>query len=432
MKFTDKSVARILATNKREEISDGSGLNLICRVGAKVAKGEPAKTYYWRGRVPSGEIKRIPIGRTDLISSSKARDVAREYTNQVRNGQDPHELWRKAAAVTAPVEVMTVSVAWEHYTKAKCARHRSLHTMKQCFVREVEPAIGAIEITQVTDDELGALLARLTAVAKNKGLAAHKIMNPFFAWASAASQGRSITGLRTNQMLHVGKPSANYKPRTRKLNEREIAALLKACYQLRTQKRFERQDKRHAPTRELVAVRRWAAGIEVLLRTGQRSSEILDMVESELDWTTATFTIPAERFKTGVEHALPLPPQVMELLKVVERPDQSERIFQRLGARSRNLALIVAKTSEIMGAPVKFSPHDLRRTFATFMQEAWDEASDRPLVDEVEIEATLGHTTKGVKRHYNQSQLMRSKGRVLMAWNKYLDSLVQPTPMPVD
>ena len=51
MRFTDKTVSKIPATNERQEISDGSGVGLMVRIGIKGANGDAAKTYYWRGRV---------------------------------------------------------------------------------------------------------------------------------------------------------------------------------------------------------------------------------------------------------------------------------------------------------------------------------------------------------------------------------------------
>lgn len=425
MKLTTKFIKDLKATNVRQEIAETIGTGLMVRVGIKTAKDDTTKTLYWRGRVPTGEIKRIKIARFGAMDVDDARVIAMDYSRMVRRGEDPFEASQKAKAAPK-AEVMTVTNAFDLYMALMCSQHRSADAMQKTFARDIQPTLGATAITVVTEDDLGALLATLTLKFKGKGLNAYKLVNPFFKWASDASQGRSMTGLKVNPMLNVGKPCANPKPRTRKLNEKEIAALLQACYQLRTTKRFERKDKRHAPTRELVAVRRWAVAIEVLLRTGQRTSDILDMVESELDFETGVLTIPEARYKPGTAHVLPLPSQALELLKVVERPDNNERFFQRVGAKQRNLKVITKRMEELLGHSVAWSPHDLRRTFTTMMQEIWDEEAGRPLVDDVEIEATLGHTVKGVRRHYSQSLLMRSKARVLAAWNEYLDDLERP------
>jgi integrase len=63
-----------------------------------------------------------------------------------------------------------------------------------------------------------------------------------------------------------------------------------------------------------------------------------------------------------------------------------------------------------------FTPHDLRRTAATFMAEMGT-------MDEV-IDAILNHAKQGVIKVYNQYRYDKEKQAALEAWERKLTSIV--------
>jgi integrase len=63
-----------------------------------------------------------------------------------------------------------------------------------------------------------------------------------------------------------------------------------------------------------------------------------------------------------------------------------------------------------------FTPHDLRRTAATFMAEMGT-------MDEV-IDATLNHVKSGVIKVYNQYRYEKEKQAVLDKWGRRLQSIL--------
>lgn len=66
---------------------------------------------------------------------------------------------------------------------------------------------------------------------------------------------------------------------------------------------------------------------------------------------------------------------------------------------------------------VTFTPHDLRRTAATFMAEQGE-------MDEV-IDAILNHTKQGIIRTYNTYRYDKEKQAALETWTNKLLSLVR-------
>jgi integrase len=63
-----------------------------------------------------------------------------------------------------------------------------------------------------------------------------------------------------------------------------------------------------------------------------------------------------------------------------------------------------------------FTPHDLRRTAATFMAEAKE-------MDEV-IDAVLNHVKQGVIKIYNQYRYDKEKQKALETWERKLNSVI--------
>jgi integrase len=64
----------------------------------------------------------------------------------------------------------------------------------------------------------------------------------------------------------------------------------------------------------------------------------------------------------------------------------------------------------------QFTPHDLRRTAATFMSQLGE-------MDEV-IDAVLNHTKKGIIKTYNQNRYDREKQTALEAWARKLQAII--------
>lgn len=188
--------------------------------------------------------------------------------------------------------------------------------------------------------------------------------------------------------------------------------------------------------------------LKLILVTAQRPGEVTGMHTQEIDgqW----WTIPAERAKNGRTHRVYLTPLALELigdLTVID-PENGETIpkgyifpcphkkkVQPMDAHAlpvavrRNLAWSItdAKGKPLYdkdGKPAtenklgidQFTPHDLRRTAATFMAQMG-------YMDEV-IDAVLNHTKQGVIRVYNLHKYDIEKQKALEAWTRKLTGIV--------
>lgn len=177
--------------------------------------------------------------------------------------------------------------------------------------------------------------------------------------------------------------------------------------------------------------------IRLILVTGQRPGEVIGMHIDELDgrW----WTIPAERSKNKRSHRVYLTNTAIELIgntkgKGFIFPCVDSKKIQPMGRLSisqvvsRNLAVpVLVKGEPVFDANRKpvtenklgiadFTPHDLRRTAATYI-------SQLGIMDEI-IDAVLNHTKQGVIRTYNLNRYDKEKKQALEAWERKLQSII--------
>jgi integrase len=192
--------------------------------------------------------------------------------------------------------------------------------------------------------------------------------------------------------------------------------------------------------------------LKLILITVQRPGEVIGIHTNEIegDW----WTIPSERSKNGKAHRVFLVSSAKEIIdqaiaevkkvrKIASDVKYEGHIFpcphkkkvQSIDVHAvaiavhRNLALpLLDKNGNPLfdkdGNPVTenrlkidhFTPHDLRRTGATFMAQANE-------MDEV-IDAVLNHAKQGVIKVYNQYRYDLEKQKALETWERKLDSII--------
>jgi len=187
--------------------------------------------------------------------------------------------------------------------------------------------------------------------------------------------------------------------------------------------------------------------LKLILVTAQRPNEVIGMHTVEIDgqW----WTIPSERSKNGTANRVYLTKTALDLIGDLTVTDEDGEIKPKgyifptphlkksksidahalAVATRRNLAWPVtdAKGKPLFdknGKPAtenkleidQFTPHDLRRTAATFM-------ASMKFMDEV-IDAVLNHKKQGIIKVYNQYRYDTEKQQALEAWERKLDSII--------
>lgn len=171
--------------------------------------------------------------------------------------------------------------------------------------------------------------------------------------------------------------------------------------------------------------------LEFVILTATRSAEVRDATWSEIDWETATWTVPAERSKIRRPHRVPLSTQALHLLDraadLGNDTDSLALVFpgsRRGGPMSGTSLLELVKVADPTA-----TVHGFRSSFRSW---AADNGADRDLA-----EAALAHTVKGVEGAYQRSDLYDRRRALMQQWANYVtrerDALVsEPNRQPCD
>lgn len=151
---------------------------------------------------------------------------------------------------------------------------------------------------------------------------------------------------------------------------------------------------------------------------GQRVREVLEARKDEFDLDAKIWDMPPERVKNGRRHVIPLSERSCSLIRqaMAEAPESPflfphrDRPEEPMHFRSLNRAVTRLCDASGMG---RFTGRDLRRTARTLLSDAE--------VPAYLLDLFLNHGQSGVgQKHYDKSQHMAEKQRVLEKWDTLL------------
>ncbi len=448
LNFTDTRLKALVVAPKgqRYEVMDGLQPGLGVRV-----TDSGHKSFFIRTRIPGrldpktgqptdAPVRRI-VGEVGKVAIDDARATARDWLKMMSRGIDPQEEQRReteAAAAKRRAELASSFRALsEAYLRHKRrAGHRRVDTTEREINRHLVSRWADVPAAQITRRDVTKVIEELADAGKQR--TAHDIFGharSMFGWAIDTGD----FGMEHSPCDRV-KPSrliGAKKFRQRVLTDAELRAYWRA-------------------TRHLG----YPLGpfYRLLLLTGQRLSEVAGMRRRELhpelakllgsgdkiDWprvpaAVKVWTIPPERFKSGLSHIVPLSDVACEVLRGLPVFRKGDHLFTNtLGMRPINgfgqakakldkrmlLALRArARAAGEVTSVVTLEPwvqHDVRRTVRTRL-------SGLRVPQEV-AEMVIGHGKKGLGRVYDQHQFMDEMREALEAWAARLLSIAEPPP----
>jgi len=149
---------------------------------------------------------------------------------------------------------------------------------------------------------------------------------------------------------------------------------------------------------------------ELTVLSAIRTSETLLATWTEVDLSTQTWTIPAERMKAGVEHRVPLSSRCVEILTQAQAlADGSHYVFPgRSGTKPLSgMAFLMALRR--MGRDA-ITTHGFRSSFR-------DWAAERTNFPRAVCEAALAHALKNkTEAAYHRTDLFERRRELMTAW----------------
>jgi len=429
MKFTDKFVMNLKPKDKMYQVRETEGFGVrILTSGLRI--------FFFVYTI-AGKRRQMNLGDYPDVTLGKARDRAADARKALKDGKDPQEIgfeWhrnpereKREAAKKLEEELKNPTVkqlAAEYMQKhAKVNKRESSWTEDERLLnKNVLPAWGERKAKDIKKRDCVALLDAFMdrpALCHNILKLTRKMFN--FAVEKDILEHTPFTGVKAPvQITH----------RERTLSEIEIKALWTT----------------ELPKASISdGVKRI---LKLILLTGQRPGEVAGIHAKEVasNW----WTIPGERAKNKQPHRVFLSSMALELLgqpdesgyyfpsPVVKTDDNDNPIYQHIDENAvayairRNLKDYTPKRP-IKGKTISmvkvaedrkmnmahFTPHDLRRTAATFM-------SQLGFSDEV-IDSVLSHKKTGIIKTYNQNKYDREKQLALVAWERKLNSIITAT-----
>ena len=348
---------------KQRQFIDSGLPGLSLRVGSQ----RRAWTLTYRF---AGMSNKVVLGHWPDMSLSTARTKAAEVQDGLKQGIDP-AVKRKANAASAQ---WTFKAARAEFLRVRGAERRdsTLQNYKAVLTREDVKRLEDRPMLSITWGDVLRVSDALR-VQKKRAMAGQveAIFTGFLHFCAA--RGWVSTDWDRAKRRHAGRQVAD-KPRgrTRTLSDPEIWTF------------WNNLEK--APMTD---------GAKLLLRlvfvTAQRPSDWRLACWKDIDWKATTLVIAADRYKTGVQHTVPLSTLAMELLFDVAFVTQDEAAYVCSpdgGRRCYNRSALTACLRRWFKAQPKlfvkhFTVHDLRRTARALMS--------RIGVDRETAERVLGH-----------------------------------------
>lgn len=392
------------------------------------AGGTKTWTLFYRS---AGEQRRQGLGRYPAVTLREARRKAGAVQDLLDAGKDPRleaERERRAATDARGNTIDAVArrffgeigatdePAGQPTRKGRVRKGsvlRSAGEVKRILEKYILPKIGNRPISDVSRRELIALFDGIADY--HGGIMANRSLS----WT------RRLFSFAIEKAIIDASPCAGIKPpaseteRQRTLSDDEIREVWAAA------------DALAYP---------FGSAFKLILLTATRISEAAQAPWSEFDKDKALWMIPAARYKSQIDHAIPLASAVMHLIFGDSDgngglPVLGDRLFSTRGGKALNsfsymkveLDRVILENRRKTSAKAKPLPHwtahDLRRTVATGM-------GNLGISGEV-IDRCLGHKRSKLARTYNTSEGVPEKRAAFERWARHLAGIVEGRPAKV-
>ena len=388
MKLTAAAVAKLALPQGKAEVfywdDDVPGFGLRLRSGG-------SRNFVLQHRIGRRQ-RRITIGSATALTAAEARAMAVKLYARTRLGEDVAAT--KASAIEARSDTFGAMVNLYLARQRTSLRPRSFIEVERHLARHAQP-LHPLPISEIDRRHVAKLLG---ALGESSGPTAANLtraaLSACFTWLMKEGLCAANPVVATNKHQVAGS-------RERVLTDAELALVWKAAGD----------------------ASQYGSILQTLALTGCRREEIGALKWSELNFATATISLPGERTKNGRPFDIPMSPPLLEILQAQPRREGVDHVFGRAGFRG--WAMAKASLDRRVKIEPRWTLHDIRRTFATLLNE-------RLMVEPAIVESLLNHTVGGVRGVYDRSKHLESRRRALTRWADYLlNALVEDRPAKV-
>jgi integrase len=359
--------------------------------------GSKSWTYHF---TLGGRRVRMTFGSYPATSLAKAHTLADEAKAALEDGRDPR---------TARAKPQALKAICDDWVEREGAKLRTGDDRKATLERLVYPTLGNRPIADIRRSDIVRLLDRVEddsgPVMADQTLA---FLRRVFNWHASRDDD-----FRSPIVRGMARTKPKSRARKRILADDEIRDLWAAL----------------ASAPDLPEC--YPAYVRTVLLTATRRSEAAGMHSTEFEGDL--WTIPGARYKTKLDHVIPLTDAVKALIG--EKPDgingnswfvfsttHGAKGFSGYSKAKRALDAEIAKLREADGRdPMpRWTLHDIRRTARSLMSRA--------KVPSDHAERCLGHVIGGVRETYDRYEYLDEKREAFTALARLVDRIVRGQP----
>jgi len=349
--------------------------------------------------------QRSTLGPYPQMSLADARKRAIEIVDAAEQCIDllaEKEEHKKAAEKAAEIKnAHTVDALLEKYLKAhKSFARPTSHRSCIYEVAHLRHHFGQKSVHDLKRSDVLKMVEEINAVTKVQGNRVWSRTKAFLAWCVMHEiLEHNVCASVTQGHLKRSMVLREETPKDRVLTDEELKAVLLAC------------DGLGYPVG-------WA--VKMILYTACRRNEIFEAPWEWVDLQKGEWLIPAEHYKTKVDHLVPLCRQAKQLLTQVQQLNktvQSPWVFHAIRYPKipfKSFTMVTERISELTGV-TGWTIHDLRRTVRTGMATIG--------VTEDIAERCLGHKGTKIVATYNVYKYRQEKLAAFQKWADHMDAL---------
>jgi integrase len=411
MALTDTKLKSLKARDKAYKLADRDGMYVVVSPKGSVTFRYDYRLAGRRETITLGQYdeyqaslpKRNPedVKYGDPLSLADARDLLARAKNAVKRGESPARA--KADGKREQQESGTFQTFADIWLRDAGLADSTIAMRRSILDRDVLPAFGKRKLEEIESSQVMALAEKIKARgAPATAVHAREIIQQVYRHAQSR-------GLKIDNPADGVKASAiaSFKPRERALSPAEIRTFFTVLDTVGT-----------LPTLKLA--------VKFVLLTMCRKGELLLAKWSEVDFETATWTLPAERMKARRQHVVYLSQQALDLLVGLKTcagsspyilPGRYETDKPMSDATlNRVITTTVEKAQKDGHELPHFCVHDLRRTGSTLLHEAGFNTDW--------IEKCLAHEQKGVRAVYNKAEYADQRRTMLQSWADMVEAWI--------
>ena len=379
------NAAFVRTVNRPGVYGDQHGLRL--RVYKSRKRASISRQWIWRGTV-NGTRRDIGLGGFPYVTLAEARQTAFEYRKIARTGGDPITLRRRPEVPTFEQAAETVigihREGWKDGGKSEMQWRASLRDYAM-------PKLGRKGVDEITTADVMAVLIPHWHTKTETMRRVRQRIGAVMKWAVAQGhRGDNPAGDAIAAALPKG---GSVRQHQRALPFREVGAAL-------------------ARVKTSDAYRPAVLAFEFLVLTACRSGEVRFATWDEIDFASATWTIPAQRMKARREHRVPLSARALEILREARASaDGSGLIFPSQRARAIHGGTVSRLIREL---GIDAVPHGFRSSFRDWAAECTD-------VPREVCELALAHVNSDrVEAAYRRTDLFDRRRALMEQWSEFV------------